>query len=233
MTPTNSNGSLLSAAAQRLIDEHRQQQVQSEIERPAITQDSEAVGDAVLEELLGQGSIAAPVPAAAPAFISKSARAIGRVYPPYTAEAMVELMIEHPQWSHAQFAAYFGYKASWFAGVLVSANFQAALEPRRAEVANPMLSGTMDDIFRAVTLQAVTVLATRLDSEKASDDLVIKAIGAGIKALGMGTVGQAPAEPPAPATLNDLASKLSQPKTIAATPARDWTIENALGELPK
>lgn len=217
---SNSKG-LLSEAAQRLIDEHRAQQQEQVLAQPE--------ADVSLDSLLEPAADAPPVPV----FTSKSARAAGRSYPPYTAAAMVQLMVDHPEYSHAQFAAHFGYKASWFAGVLVSQNLQKELEPRRHEISNPMLTGTLDDIFRALTLQAVTVLSSRLDSEKASDDLVIKAIGAGVKALGLGTAGQAPTLPEAPSTLDDLAAKLSKPKVIEATPARDWTVEHALGELPK
>lgn len=214
---------LLSEAAQRLIDEHRQQQQVQELSPE---------GDQSIESILG---VEAPAAASgAPVqFESKAAKAAVKVYPRYTAEAMVQLMVDHPEYSHAQFAAHFGYRASWFAGVLVSKNLQEALDPRRHEVNNPMLTGTMDDIMRALTLQAVTVLQSRLDNEKATDDLVIKALGAGVKALGMGTAGQTPAEPAAPKTLNDLAAILSKPKAIEATPARDWTIEATTDMLPR
>lgn len=215
---------LLSEAAQRLIDEHRQQQQVQELSPE---------GDQSIESILGAAAPAAASGAPAPVFESKAAKAAVKVYPRYTAEAMVQLMVDHPEYSHTQFAAHFGYRASWFAGVLVSKNLQEALDPRRHEVNNPMLTGTMDDIMRALTLQAVTVLSARLDNEKATDDLVIKALGAGVKALGMGTAGQTPTEPTAPKTLNDLAALLSKPKAIEATPARDWTIEAATDTLPR
>lgn len=215
---------LLSEAAQRLIDEHRQQQQVQELSPE---------GGQSIESILGAEAPASASGAPATVFESKAAKAAGKVYPRYTAEAMVQLMVDHPEYSHAQFAAHFGYRASWFAGVLVSKNLQEALDPRRHEVNNPMLTGTMDDIMRALTLQAVTVLQSRLDNEKATDDLVIKALGAGVKALGMGTAGQTPAEPPAPKTLNDLAAILSKPKAIEATPARDWTIEATTDMLPR
>ena len=79
------------------------------------------------------------------AILAKASAASAKPFvakPKYTAAAMVQLMVEHPEYSHTQFAAHFGYQASWFAGVLVSPNLQAALEPRRSEIANPMLTGT-------------------------------------------------------------------------------------------
>lgn len=195
---------LLSEAAQQLINDHRAEQQ--------------------LEELT----------AAAPVFQSKAAAkaAAGRK-PPYTPEALVQLMIDHPEYTHSEFAEAFGYKASWFAGVLVSDRFQKVLEPRRHEVSNPALTGTMQDMFQAMTVQAVVVLQARLENPQASEDLIIKAITAGTKALGMGTPGALPPPPQQRPSLTDLAARLSVPKLIEATPARDFTIDNALGELPR
>jgi hypothetical protein len=194
----------LSEAAQRMIDEHRAEQQ--------------------LDGLLD----------AAPVFESKAAvKAATPRKPPYTPEALVQLMVDHPEYSHSQFAAAFGYKASWFAGVLVSDRFQKVLDPRRHEVSNPALTGTMQDMFQAVVVQAVVVLQSRLENPQASEDLIIKAITAGTKALGMGTPGALPPPPQQRPSLNDLASRLSVPKIIEATPARDWTIEAALEEIPR
>ena len=52
-------------------------------------------------------------------------------FPQYTAAAMVELMVQNPTFTHKQFAEHFGYPTSWFSGVLVSPNLQAALDLRR------------------------------------------------------------------------------------------------------
>lgn len=208
----------LSQRAQQMIDEARKERSDSP---PA---------SASIESLLAE-----PAPDPLASFVSKSqAAAAAPRKPQYTAEAMVNLMIAHPEYTHADFAAHFGYKASWFAGILISPNFQAALEPRRSLVQNPMLTGTMDDILRAVVVQSITVLQERLNDPKASEDLIIKALNSGVKALGMGTGkgpdGDAPPEKP---SLAGLADRLSKPKLIESTPAHDWTIEASLGELPK
>lgn len=207
---------LLSAAAQQLIDTHREEQLAAEM----------------LDALL----IGAPAAAVATpqGFVSKAAaKATATKRPVYTADAMIDLMVEHPEYTHADFATHFGYRASWFAGVLVSNNFQAALDSRRGEINNPALTGTMNDMFQAMTVQALVVLQSRLDDPKASEDLIIKAIGAGVKALGMGTPGMLPPAPTQPATLKDLAASLSVPKAIPASEPRDWTIDAALQELPR
>ncbi len=200
---------LLSEAAQRLIDEHRMEKELQMLSQSEVPTGFESKADA-----------------------KAKASAVRR--PVYTADAMVDLMIQHPEYTHAEFADHFGYRASWFAGVLVSNNFQLALDKRRTEVNNPMLTGTMQDLFRSMTVQALTVLQSRLDDPKASEDLIIKAITAGTKALGMGMPGQVPADVPKPPTLDALAARLSTPKLIVPTePARDYTIEAALNEIPR
>lgn len=203
---------MLSEAAQAMIDAHRAQQ-QSAAE-PSI--------DALLDDGRSEADRSGAA-AGARAFVRK---------PQYTAAAMVDLMVEHPEYSHAQFAAHFGYKPSWFAGVLISRNFQMVLESRRSEVINPMLTGTMDDMFRALTLQSLTVLQQRIEDPRASEDLILKAAALGVKALGMGTAGGMAPPPQAPKTLQQLALEMSQPQ-VAVGRSRDYTIEASLEELPR
>ncbi len=190
----------------------------------------EANSDALLDILMG-----APADGPAPVFVSKAAaKEAAAVKPRYHPDLLVQLMIDHPEYTHAEFADHFGYKASWFAGVLVSDRFQKAFDPRRSECSNPLLTGTMQDMFRAMTVQSLVVLQARMEDPKVSEDLIIKAITAGVKALGMGVPGSAPDVPVAPPTLDELASRLSKPKAIvASTEARDWTIEATLNELPR
>jgi hypothetical protein len=173
------------------------------------------------------------------ALLNESSKASGREFvrkPQYTADAMVQLFIDHPQWTHSQFADHFGYRASWFAGVLISNNLQAALERRREEVAavNPLLAGTMQEMFQAATVQALSVLQLRMEDPKATNELLLDVAKIGIKALGLGNPNQAPAVKEPPRTIHDLASGLlkANPPAQSTTPANDLTIEIALQEVP-
>lgn len=155
--------------------------------------------------------------------------------PQYTAEAMVQLFLDHPDWTHAQFADYFGYRASWFAGVLISNNLQAALDKRREEVAavNPMLAGTMAEMFQAATVQAMSLLQVRMEDPKATNDLLLDVAKIGVRALGLGTAANAAPPPPPPHTIHDLASNLlqSNPPEQSSTPAPDMTIDVMLHDI--
>ena len=164
-----------------------------------------------------------------------------KTFPRYTAADMVELMVQHPEYTHAQFSAHFGYKPSWFAGVLVSPNLQAELDKRRHEVINPNLTGTMDDMFRALLIRSLSVLQVKMEDADVLDDTVIKAAALGVKALGMGTEKQGAEEVKGVAGLVNIAEKLAAAMagrapalSHAHTPApRDYTIEAALQEIPR
>lgn len=204
-----------------MIDQHRaERDGQVAVEPPP------SAVETSIDDLLSDGSASSSIgvrPFAGPAPARK---------PRYTADLMVQLMIDHPEYTHKQFADHFGYKASWFAGVLISNNFQYALEQRRSEVINPQLTGTMDDMFRSLLVQSLTVLQQRLEDPRASEDLILKAAALGVKALGMGTSNQLPPPPAAPTSLHDLARQLAAPVEPIGQ-VREYTIDATLGEMER
>lgn len=134
----------------------------------------------------------------------------------YSPEAMVQCMIDHPTWGHVELASFFGRLPSWTSAVLASDAFQKALDSRRHEVADPSLSATMDERFKALAIQASTVLAKKLDSPGVSDLVVLKAMELGIKATGAGQQKEAPQLPAPQNSSQSVAEKL-----LAAMDKRD------------
>lgn len=135
----------------------------------------------------------------------------------YSHEAMIQLMIDHPEWSHAQLSHFFGRPPSWMSTVLASEQFQSVLDTRRHEVADPSLTATMEERFRALALRATTVLQEKLNSPGVNDLVVLKAAEIGVKALGL---GQRPVDAPAlPAPVNS--SQSAAEKILAAMDALD------------
>lgn len=134
----------------------------------------------------------------------------------YSHEAMVDLMVLNPQYTHAQFAAHFGRHPSWTSAVLASDAFQQALDLRRHEVLDPSLTATMEERFRALALRSVTVLQEKLNTTGVSDLVVLKAAEIGIKALGMGN-----APPPLLPTLPSSSSETVADRLLAAMDRRD------------
>lgn len=144
-----------------------------------------------------------------------ASRGVGTAKALYSHEAMVDLMIEHPEYTHAQFAQHFGRTASWFSAVLASGAFQEVLEPKRHLILDPAIAATMDERFRALAIRSSTVLQQKLDSVGVADATVLKAVELGIKALGLGVKApELPALPPPDAMT-------PAEKILAAMDARD------------
>jgi hypothetical protein len=136
----------------------------------------------------------------------------------YSPELFVDLIINNPDYSSKQLGEIFGKPQSWVAQVLASANFQAALDPRRAEVLNPEYAMTLEERFRGLTIRSLTVLQEKLEAGKALPDLtVVKIAELGIKALGM---GQKVAEKAAPDEAPKNSSEMVADRIMAAMAKR-------------
>ena len=106
----------------------------------------------------------------------------------YSLAALIELVIAQPDASYEELGAHFGKTASWFIRVLASDAFQLALDPRRAEVNNPLVTATLEERFRGLALHSLDVLHTKLDNPEVADMVVLKATEIGVKALGLGAL---------------------------------------------
>lgn len=126
----------------------------------------------------------------------------------YSHDGMIQLMIDNPGWGHAKLAKHFGHTPGWFANVLAGDEFQMRLDLRRHEVLDPTLTATMEERFRGLTLQALTVMQKLLDNPKVQDATVLKAAEIGIKALGLGMKKDEEEKPKEVHSLDTLADRL-------------------------
>lgn len=125
----------------------------------------------------------------------------------YTPEAMVDLIAANPNLSPEQYAAHFNRSPEWFASVIASDSFQQCLAPRKSEIANPAITATLEERFRALVLQGVDVMQKKLNNDEIDSMTVLKTMEVSVKALGMGNV--APAAPvAAPIGAEAVAEKL-------------------------
>ena len=184
---------------------------------PASGRDS--VGDQLADLVRGQYQSdltppALPAPLAQPAGPSspRGAGSGGEVGAPapllFSNEAMIALMLEHPEYSHSQLAKAFGRPASWLSVVLASDSFQAALDPYRGQIADPSLTASLQERFRALAIRTSSVLLERMNNPAAADLLVLKSVEVSVKALGMGNAHSPQAPKEAPSTVADLADHL-------------------------
>lgn len=141
--------------------------------------------------------------------------AVGRAC--YTPHAMVELMLQRPDYTHAMLCAHFERPSSWLAIVLASEAFQQALDPYRNQITDPSLTASLQERYKALAIRTSNVMMQKLDDEKVTDFMVLKSGEIAMKALGMGTKTEAPPPPAAaPAATDSLAERL-----MAALDRRD------------
>lgn len=130
--------------------------------------------DAVLgipESLRGFGTLPAP------------AGALGKVR--YTHDAMIDLIIASPWISQNEIAAHFGYSVGWISQIFTSDVFQARLAERKDELVDPTIRATIEENFKALCQQSMTILRKKLEGNP-SDDLLLGTLNIASKALGYG-----------------------------------------------
>ena len=129
---------------------------------------------ALLEEMAAAGAANPTLPARRPQ--------IAKVR--YTHEAMADLILENPWISQNEIAAYFGYSPAWISVAINSDAFQAYLAARKEEMIDPELRASINERFKAVTVQSLKVLTEKLarPANEVSDALALKAAELGAKA---------------------------------------------------
>ena len=114
----------------------------------------------------------------------------------YTHADMIDFIIANPSVSQNSLAARYGYTAGWISNVMASDAWQSAMAARRDEIVDPALKATLEERFRGVTIQSLKRLMEKLEAPQVSDQVVLRAVELGAKAMGVG--GNAPpAAPPA------------------------------------
>lgn len=160
--------------------------------------------------------------------------AVGRgsspsVKPPkirYSHEAMADMILQEPWISQNEIAARFGYSPSWVSTIITSDGFQSFLAARQAELVDPSLRLTLQERLRALTTQSLKVLQDKLSkpADQVSDNLALRTLELGSKALGLGQAAPPPPPADSQAHLATLAERL-----VRLQPRRDLQpIEDAV-----
>lgn len=115
----------------------------------------------------------------------------------YTHTDMIDYIIAHPGCNNNQLAIRYGYSPSWISSVMASDAWKAAMAARREELVDPVLLMSLNERFEGMTRRSLERLQEKLDAPNVSDQVVLKAVELGAKAMGIG--GNAAAAPQAPA----------------------------------
>ena len=124
----------------------------------------------------------------------------------YSHVDMIDFIITNPRTTQNDLAARYGYSVGWVSNVMASDAWQSAMAARREEIVDPVLKMNLEERFRAVTTRSLERLMEKLDAPVVSDQVVLKAVELGAKAMGLG--GIAPPSAPAMDSLERLANRL-------------------------
>lgn len=127
----------------------------------------------------------------------------------YTHDAMIDMIIANPSVLQKQLAQMFGFTEGWVSIVINSDAFKARLAQRKEELSDPTILLTLNERFNSIVVRSLNVLQEKLataDVSKIPDNLVLRSIELGSKALGVG--GNAPPAPPPTDHLTALADRL-------------------------
>ena len=115
----------------------------------------------------------------------------------YSHTDMIDFIISNPGISQGALAARYGYTQSWICNVMASDAWQSAMAARREEIVDPQLKLTVDERFRGVTIRSLERLMEKLDAPAVSDQVVLRAVELGAKAMGIGGNALPTTAPPA------------------------------------
>lgn len=126
----------------------------------------------------------------------------------YSHTDMIDFIIANPGVTQNLVAARYGYTAAWVSQVMSSDAWQAAMAQRREEIVDPVLTATVEERFRGITMLSLERLKEKLSAPVVSDQVVLRAAELGAKAMGLGGNAPPPAQVPEGDRLERLAKRL-------------------------
>ena len=126
----------------------------------------------------------------------------------YTHADMIDFIISNPGISQGAVAARYGYTEGWLSQVMSSDAFRNMMAERRGELVDPVLTATIEERFRGLANRSLDRLMDKLNAPVVSDQVVLKAVELGAKALGIGGNAAPQAVVPAGDHLAALANRL-------------------------
>lgn len=124
----------------------------------------------------------------------------------YSHTDMIDFIIANPGVSQGMLATRYGYTQAWISRVMSSDAWQSAAAARREELVDPTLLASINERFHAMTALSLERLMEKLEKPAVSDQVVLKAVELGAKAMGVG--GNAVIAPPPADHLAQLANRL-------------------------
>ena len=107
---------------------------------------------------------------------------------------MIDYIISNPGCRLQDIAARYGYTIGWISNIQASDAWKSAMAARRTEMVDPLLHATIQERFEGITALSLQRLQEKLEAPQVSDNVVLRAVELGARAMGVG--GNAPPPPP-------------------------------------
>jgi hypothetical protein len=104
----------------------------------------------------------------------------------YSHQDMIDYILANPRVSQGELAQRYGYTQSWVSQVMQSDAWQSAFAARRDAIVDPTLTATVEERFRGITHLSLVKLQERLERPACPDNVILKAVELGAKAMGLG-----------------------------------------------
>lgn len=140
----------------------------------------------------------------------------------YSHADMIDFIIANPGCTQNHLAARYGYSVGWVSNVMASDAWQSAMAARRAELVDPVLTASVEERFRGLTVLSIQRLTEKLEKPNVSDNVVLKAVELGAKGLGAGAY-----KPPAPAA-GDQLERIAHRLIDLQSRVRDGTLQQGV-----
>ena len=125
----------------------------------------------------------------------------------YTHLDMIDYMICNPGCKLEDLARRYGYSIGWICNVQASDAWKSAFAKRRGDMTDELVEQNVKERMEGITLLSLERLKQKLEAPMVSDQVVLRAVELGAKAMGVG--GNAPStQAPAADHLAQLANRL-------------------------
>lgn len=125
----------------------------------------------------------------------------------YTHLDMIDFMLCNPGCTLADLARRYGYSVGWICNVQASDAWKSAFAKRRGDMTDAVVEQNVKERLEGITILSLERLKQKLEAPMVSDNVVLRAVELGAKAMGVG--GNAPTQQtPAADHLAQLANRL-------------------------
>ena len=146
----------------------------------------------------------------------------------YTHLDMIDFMLCNPGCRLEDLARRYGYSIGWICNVQASDAWKSAFAKRRGDMTDELVEQNVKERMEGITILSLERLKQKLEAPVVSDNVVLRAVELGAKAMGVG--GNAPTQQtPAADHLAQLANRLIDLQSKVRARTFDGEVVNSQG----